>query len=110
MPRKTIKPFKLYGQDIDFIVNEGGLLNNEKELVDFLTDNLELLTLIYKYEDDLINVSEAAGLKSNDTVTNFIKHLFLKVGKEGGKFDEKKWKEEKDFYEKPIIEFKKLFD
>ena len=109
MTTKTLKPFNLYGQNIDFIVKEGGKIESKSDLNDFLNDNFELLQLIYNHEDDLIKVGKGAGLHDGKNVHTLIKKLYGQVKNEGCGFDEKTYNQ-KDFYEMPIIEFKKLFN
>ena len=106
---KTLKPFKLYGENIDFIVNSksGGEIVSKEDLMEFLDDNFELIELIYRYEDDLIKVG-AGNLDKNEDVNHMLKKMYSNI-KGGCGFDEKKYKS-KDFYNLPIIEFKKLFD
>ena len=109
---KELKPFKLYGQDIDFIVKQGGKIETKEDLNDFFNDNFELLQLIFNYEDKLLRVGKGSGLHDDENVKGLMKKLYRNVKKRndnGCGFDEKKYKE-KDFYNMPIIEFKKLFD
>ena len=108
---RELKPFKLYGEDIDFIVKKGGDIRTKDDLQEFLNDNHELLTLLYSYEDDLIRVAAGKGTDvSGQDVHHMIKKIYKNIKKdEGCGFDEKKY-QSKDFYNMPIIEFKKLFD
>lgn len=105
---KELKPFKLYGQNIDFIVNKGGKIETKEDLRDFMNDNLELLQLIYSYEDDLIKVGGV--FDKDETVDKMLKKIYsnIKKSEDGCGFDEKKYKSS-NFYNLPIIEFKKLF-
>ena len=111
---KTLKPFNLYGQDIEFIVNKGGNLETNEEIKEFLNDNFDLIGLIYNYEDDLIKVGKGAGLHDGKDINTMIKKLYGRAKREirqedGCGFDNEKF-DKKNFYEMPIIEFKKLFD
>lgn len=118
---KELKPFKLYGENIDFIVNKGGKIETKEDLKDFMDDNLELIQLIYSYEDDLIKLG--GSFDKDETVDKMLRKMYrnikktkgfsesyaIKKSEDGCGFDEKKYKQ-KNFYEMPIIEFKKLFD
>lgn len=110
---KELKPFRLYGEDIDFIVKKGGKIETKEDLNDFFNDNFDLLQLIFNYEDKLIRVGKGSGLHDDENIKGMMKKLYRNikkgVGEDGCGFDEKKYKE-KDFYNLPIIEFKKLFD
>ena len=104
---KELKPFRLYGQDIDFIINKGGKLENKQDFKDFLNDNLELIQMIFNYEDTLIKLG--SGSKDEETINTMLKKLYRNIKTEGCGFDEETYKND-NFYEMPIIEFKKLFD
>ena len=104
---KELKPYRLYGQDVDFIVRKGGIIKTKEDLFEFLGDNMDLIQLIYSYEDDLIKVG--GTFDKDETVDKMLKKMYRNIKTEGCGFDEKKYKE-KDFYNIPIIEFKKLFN
>lgn len=104
---KELKPFKLYGENIDFIVRNGGEIKSKEDVLNFMDDNFELLSLIYSYEDDLIKV--AGAFDKDETIDKMLKKIYKNVKTEGCGFNEKKFNE-KDFYNMPILEFKKLFN